>query len=146
MVLAPGESTSEDFMLFRKWVHRTRRLRNYDYLQASFHEKDVRVERRLRFVFAKRKASGKVRQAFHQTLPHGLRHLPRHPAALTNVSRAMYRYKVRAVALLLTLSSQQLLPGSAVRLASPLLIHTIKSVNGARAVLPEGHLILPRVL
>ena len=71
VVLAPGESTSEDDMLFRKWVHRTRRLRNYDNLQASFQEKDVRVERRLRFDFAKQKASGKVRQAFHQTLPHG---------------------------------------------------------------------------
>ena len=71
MVLAPGESASEDDVLFRSWVHRTRRLRNLDNLQASFQEKDVRVERRLRFDFAKQKASGKVRQAFHQTLPHG---------------------------------------------------------------------------
>ena len=76
----------------------------------------------------------------------GLRHLSIHPATITIVSRAMYLYKCRAVALLLTLASQQLVPGSAVRLASPLLIHTIKSVNGARAVLPEGHLILPRVM
>ena len=71
MVLAPGESASEVGMLFRSWVHRTRRLQNLDSLQASFLEKDVRVERRLRFDFAKQKASGKVRQAFHQTLPHG---------------------------------------------------------------------------
>ena len=65
VVLAPREYASENDMLFRSWVHRTRRLRNLDKLQVSFREKDVRVERRLRFDFAKRKASGKVRQAFY---------------------------------------------------------------------------------
>ena len=94
---------------------------------------------------SKRQAERYARR-FIKRYPMGLRHLPIHPAALTNVSRAMYLYKVRAVALLLTLFSQQLLPGSAVRLASPLLIHMIKSVSDVRAVLPEGNLILPRVL
>ena len=60
VVLAPGEYAYEDDMLFRSWVHKTRRLRNLDNLQESFLEKDVRVERRLRFGFAKQKASGKL--------------------------------------------------------------------------------------
>ena len=91
---------------------------------------------------SKRKVEGYAKR-FIKRYPMGPRHLPIHLAVLTYVSHGMYPHKVRAVALLLTLASQQLVPGSVVRLTSPLLIGAIKSV---RAVLPEGQLILPRVL
>ena len=94
---------------------------------------------------SRRKVEGYAKR-FIKRYPMGPRHLPIHLAVLTHVSQGMYPHKVRAVARLLTLASQQLVPGSVVRLASTLLISTIKSVNDVRAVLTEGHLILPRVL
>lgn len=56
-MLAPGESTSDDYWHFLSWAHKARRLRSLASLRGSYHENDARVKSRLRFDFAKQKAN-----------------------------------------------------------------------------------------
>lgn len=59
VVLAQGELLHEDDAQFENWVHRARHLSSLEALRASFGEADVRLERRLRFDFAKVKTKRK---------------------------------------------------------------------------------------
>ncbi|ETP48308.1 hypothetical protein F442_05924, partial [Phytophthora nicotianae P10297] len=54
VVLAEGETTGAYEAQFQNWMGLARRLRSDDALRASFSETDIRLERRLRFDFAKR--------------------------------------------------------------------------------------------
>ena len=64
IVLFPNETSRENEHAFEKWVHRVRRLHNIDRLRASKDPGDVRLERKIRFDFAKLKAKGQLRSAF----------------------------------------------------------------------------------
>ena len=58
IVLHPGEDIEEDDRMFIRWAHRARRLSSMDALRASAAVVNVRLERKLRFDFAKLKARG----------------------------------------------------------------------------------------
>ena len=64
IILFPNETLWENEHAFEKWVHRVRRLHNIDRLRASKDLGDVRLERKLRFDFAKLKAKGQLRSTF----------------------------------------------------------------------------------
>ncbi|ETM30719.1 hypothetical protein L914_21606, partial [Phytophthora nicotianae] len=73
VVLAEGETTGAYEAQFQNWVELARRLHSYDALRASFSETDIRLERRLRFDFAKRQAkrrtSGQRPSRYEAPLP-----------------------------------------------------------------------------
>ena len=59
-VLHPGESSDDDEVHFMRWVEKARKLPSLEALMASYTEVDARVERALRFAFAKLKAKRKL--------------------------------------------------------------------------------------
>ena len=61
ILLAPGEDEGEDNIEFIRWVHRARRLSSMMALRASENAVDIRLERKLRFEYAKLKAKGRLR-------------------------------------------------------------------------------------
>ncbi|ETO63955.1 hypothetical protein F444_18416 [Phytophthora nicotianae P1976] len=65
VVLAEGETTGALEAQFQKWVELARRLHSYDALRASFSETDIRLERRLRFDFAKSQAKRPTGQSLN---------------------------------------------------------------------------------
>ncbi|EGZ11655.1 hypothetical protein PHYSODRAFT_250777 [Phytophthora sojae] len=56
VVLSPGEDSIEYEARFESWAEPSRKLSSMDALRASFSEVDVRIERKLRFDFAKVRA------------------------------------------------------------------------------------------
>ncbi|EGZ06917.1 hypothetical protein PHYSODRAFT_341085 [Phytophthora sojae] len=56
VVLSPGEDSIEYEAQFESWAEHSRKLSSMDALRASFSEVDVRIERELRFDFAKVRA------------------------------------------------------------------------------------------
>ncbi|EGZ12528.1 hypothetical protein PHYSODRAFT_336951 [Phytophthora sojae] len=56
VVLSPGEDSIEYEAQFESWAKHSRKLSSMDALRASFNEVDVRIERKLRFDFAKVRA------------------------------------------------------------------------------------------
>ena len=69
ILLALGENECEEDNEFIRWVHRARHLSSMIALWSSASAADVRLERKLRYEYAKLKAKGKV-----QTTP--TRHAP----------------------------------------------------------------------
>ncbi|CEG36436.1 uncharacterized protein PHALS_02983 [Plasmopara halstedii] len=73
VVLAPGESATDDEALFQLWVQRKRKTSSLYNLQLSHKEVAVRVERHLRFEFAKLKARRRLpsdyRSATYRSTP-----------------------------------------------------------------------------
>ncbi|GMF57393.1 unnamed protein product [Phytophthora fragariaefolia] len=69
VVLQPREDSTEYESRFELWVEKSRRLSSMEALRASFSEVDARLERRLRFDYAKLRAK--------RRLPAGLQWLPR---------------------------------------------------------------------
>ncbi|ETP20382.1 hypothetical protein F441_05880 [Phytophthora nicotianae CJ01A1] len=65
VVLAEGETTGALEAQFQNWVELARRLHSYDALRASFSETDIRLERRLRFDFAKSQAKRPTGQSLN---------------------------------------------------------------------------------
>ena len=59
--LSAGESKDEEYNEFIRWVHRTRRLSSMYALRASVSVADVRLERKLRYDYAKLTARGQLR-------------------------------------------------------------------------------------
>uniref|UniRef100_M4BBE9 Uncharacterized protein n=1 Tax=Hyaloperonospora arabidopsidis (strain Emoy2) TaxID=559515 RepID=M4BBE9_HYAAE len=61
ILLFAGETKDEEDNEFIRWVHRTRRLSSMYALRASVSVADVRLERKLRYDYAKLKARGQLR-------------------------------------------------------------------------------------
>uniref|UniRef100_M4B2M6 Uncharacterized protein n=1 Tax=Hyaloperonospora arabidopsidis (strain Emoy2) TaxID=559515 RepID=M4B2M6_HYAAE len=61
ILLSAGETKDEEDNDFIRWVHRTRRLSSMYALRASVSVADVRLERKLRYDYAKLKARGQLR-------------------------------------------------------------------------------------
>ena len=61
ILIAQGENDCEEDNEFIRWVHRARRLSSMMALRASANAADVRLERKLRFEYAKLKAKGRLR-------------------------------------------------------------------------------------
>ena len=61
VVKTAEESTSDEDDSFVKWVHKTRRLANIYALRNGTDVADVRLERKLRYEFAKLRAKGRSR-------------------------------------------------------------------------------------
>uniref|UniRef100_A0AAV1TMG5 Uncharacterized protein n=1 Tax=Peronospora matthiolae TaxID=2874970 RepID=A0AAV1TMG5_9STRA len=68
VVLLPGESEQDDDDEFVRWVHH-RQYGNMNTIRASGDEHHVRLERTLRFDFAKLKARGQLRSAYRYRQP-----------------------------------------------------------------------------
>ena len=64
VVLYPGESGAEDDSTLTRWAHRARRLPSMSALRSSASKADVRLERKLRYEFAKLKAEGQPRSLY----------------------------------------------------------------------------------
>ena len=64
IVLFPSETLRENEHAFEKWVHQVQHLHNIDRLRAAKDPGDARLERKLRFDFAKLKAKGQLRSAY----------------------------------------------------------------------------------
>ena len=64
IVLHPGEDIEEDDRMFIRWAHRARRLSSMNALRASAAVVNVRLERKLRFDFAKLKARGQLKRLY----------------------------------------------------------------------------------
>ena len=62
--LYPGEIEAEDDSMFTRWSHRARRLPSMSALRSSASMADVRLERKLRYEFAKLKAKGQLRSLY----------------------------------------------------------------------------------
>ncbi|GMF51803.1 unnamed protein product [Phytophthora fragariaefolia] len=69
VVLQPGEDSTEYDSRFELWVEKSRRLSSMEALRASFSEVDARLERRLRFDYAKLRAKQPLPAGF-QSRPH----------------------------------------------------------------------------
>ena len=64
VVFNPGESKADDDSTFTRWAHRARRLPSMNALRSSVSKADVRLERKLRYEFAKLKAKGQLRSLY----------------------------------------------------------------------------------
>ena len=64
ILLFPGETPEEEDNAFIRWVHLARRLSSMMALRASANVADVRLERKLRYDYAKLKAKGQLRTTF----------------------------------------------------------------------------------
>ena len=64
VVLYPGNSEAENDNTFTRWSYRARRLPSMNALRASASKADVRLERKLRYEFAKLKAKGQLRSLY----------------------------------------------------------------------------------
>ena len=64
VLLDVGELASEEDNAFIRWVHKARRLSSINALRASADKADVRLERKLRYDFAKLRAKGQLRAMF----------------------------------------------------------------------------------
>ena len=64
VILYPGESEANDDSTFTRWAHRARRLPSMSALRSSASKADVRLERKLRYEFAKLKAKGQLRSLY----------------------------------------------------------------------------------
>ena len=64
ILLFAGEDEMEEDNAFVRWVHRTRRLSSMYALRASASAAGVRLERKLRYDYAKLKARGQLRTAY----------------------------------------------------------------------------------
>ncbi|KAE9010951.1 hypothetical protein PF010_g2375 [Phytophthora fragariae] len=56
VVLVRGEDEVDDDAQFQNWAEKARKLSSLDALRANYCVRDIYLERRLRFIFAKRKA------------------------------------------------------------------------------------------
>uniref|UniRef100_A0AAV1UAX4 Uncharacterized protein n=1 Tax=Peronospora matthiolae TaxID=2874970 RepID=A0AAV1UAX4_9STRA len=98
-----GDETAEDDMFIR-WVHGVRRLSSMHALRESASVADVRLERKLRYDFAKLKARGRLREYY---APAMLR-LPLQPRVHVNLltrTRPLSLRRVRSVTLVKTSSA-----------------------------------------
>ena len=64
VVLYPDESEAEDDSTFTRWAHRARRLPSMIALRCSASKADVRLERKLRYEFAKLRAKDQLRSLY----------------------------------------------------------------------------------
>ena len=60
IILSEGETADEEDDAFSRWVHRTRLLGSMYALRANANVADVRLERKLRYDYAKLKARGQL--------------------------------------------------------------------------------------
>ncbi|GMF53519.1 unnamed protein product [Phytophthora fragariaefolia] len=148
VVLEPGEDYTENDARFELWVEKSRRLSSMDALRASFSEVDARLERRLRFDYAKLRAK--------RRLPAGFQSRPRvgdiHYAPLIPSASPVQEEEGVAVARGQPLSigadpaaPQPIAPAyrCEARALGALLIPLIKSVHDTSVIMREGHLKFP---
>ncbi|KAE8959772.1 hypothetical protein PR002_g30426 [Phytophthora rubi] len=70
VVLLRGEDEVEDDVQFQNWAEKARKLSSLDALRASYRARDIYLERRLCFMFAKRKAR-QHHSSGQEPRPHG---------------------------------------------------------------------------
>uniref|UniRef100_A0AAV1T8G6 Uncharacterized protein n=1 Tax=Peronospora matthiolae TaxID=2874970 RepID=A0AAV1T8G6_9STRA len=119
-----GNETAEDDVFIR-WVHGVRRLSSMHALRESASEADARLERKLRNVFAKFKARGRLRGVLRS----------RYALAASAAASSRQSSDTNSPALALIVRSVVLFKTG--------LTVALKNVHGVWAVLPKGNLILP---
>ena len=123
ILLSAGETTDEEDGAFARWVHRTRRLSSMYALRASANVVDMRLERKLRYDYAKLTARGQ------------LRNRTRYASATTVAASA-------GQTVTNNLPTTPLVVGNGIGLEMTLAT-MFKNIQGVGAILPKGNLILP---
>ena len=123
IVLSAGETKDEEDNDFIRWVHCTLRLSSMYALRASVSVADVRLERKLRYDYAKLKARVQLRNLTH------------YASATTVVASAGKTVATNP-------QPRPLVVGNGLGLEMTLAT-MFKNIQGVWAILPKGYLALP---